>query len=265
MAEPPITQDQDLTPDGGPPDVPSPNKPGAGSRLRRRRIAASDKVRLARLTSLTGILFTALFVLSLIFFYTTPKLSASDEEITAYYTGGSTILVTVGLYLIPFAGIIFLWHAHAARLLIKSCTPVPSAIPYGLQLVSGVLFVVLLFAGMASAGSVALLKDLTNAPLPSADFIRGVLAVGYGMVFVYAIRGAGMYALTTTTLLRQARIMPTWLGVVSYLLAIFLLVSTTLHPVVVLLLPTWVVIIALVVFIRAGRVAEPAASERQST
>jgi hypothetical protein len=58
--------------------------------------------------------------------------------------------------------------------------------------------------------------------------------------------------------------MPTWLGVVSYLLAIFLLVSTTLHPVVVLLLPTWVVIVALVVFIRAGRVTGPAASERQS-
>ncbi len=36
--------------------------------------------------------------------------------------------------------------------------------PYGLQLVSGVSFVVLLFAGTASAGSVALLKDLTSAP-----------------------------------------------------------------------------------------------------
>ena len=59
--------------------------------------------------------------------------------------------------------------------------------------------------------------------------------------------------------------MPTWLGVVGYLLSIFLLVSTTLHPVVVLLLPTWVVIVALVVFIRAGRGTEPAASERQTT
>jgi hypothetical protein len=59
--------------------------------------------------------------------------------------------------------------------------------------------------------------------------------------------------------------MPTWLAVVSYLLALFLLVSTTLHPVVVLVFPTWVVVAGLVVFIRAGRVAEPAASERQST
>ena len=65
----------------------------------------------------------------------------------------------------------------------------------------------------------ALLKDLTNAPLPSADFVRGMLAVGYGMVFIYALRGAGMYALTTTSLLREAGIMPKWLALVSYLLA----------------------------------------------
>jgi hypothetical protein len=174
------------------------------------------------------------------------------------------LLVTVGLYLIPFAGIVFLWHAHCTRLLIEARTASPSAIPYGLQLVSGVLFVVLLFAGTASAGAVALLKDLTNAPLPSADFIRGMLAVGYGMVFVYALRGAGMYALTTTTLLRNAMIMPTWLAVVSYLLALFLLLITTLHPAAVLVFPTWVVIVSVVIFIRAGRVAEPALPERQS-
>jgi hypothetical protein len=232
--------------------------------MSRRRVAASDTVRLARLTALSGILFSALFVLSVVFIYTTPRLTASDAEITAFYTGGNTILVTVGLYLVPFAGIIFLWHAHATRLLIRSSTPVPSPIPYGLQLVSGVLFVVLLFAGMASAGSVALLKDLTSAPLPSADFIRGMLAVGYGMIFVYALRGAGMYALTTTNLLRQAGIMPKWVGLMSYLLAAFLLLSTVMHPAAMLIFPSWVAIAGLVIFIRAGRVAEPATSERQS-
>jgi hypothetical protein len=248
MTEPPITQ----------PQAPQP------VRTRRRRATPSSTVKLARLSSLTGILFAALFVLALVFVYTTPHLSASDADITNFYDGSSTVLVTVGQVLVPLAGIAFLWHAHTTRLLIESRTPLPSAIPYGLQLVSGVLFVVLLFAGTASAGSVALLKDLTNAPLPSADVVRGLLALGYGLVFIYSIRGAGMYALTTTTLLRQAGIMPTWLAIVSYLLALFLLVSTTLHPVVVLIFPTWVVVTGLVVFIRAGRVAEPAASERQS-
>jgi hypothetical protein len=74
-----------------------------------------------------------------------------------------------------------------------------------------------------------------------------------------------MYALTTTNLLRQAAIMPKWLALLSYLVAAFLLLSTLMHPAAMLLFPTWVVVAGLVVFIRAGRVTEPAASERQPT
>ena len=244
--------------------APSSTATPATTQSGRSRRELSATVKLARLSGLTGILFAALFVVALVLVHTTPTLSATDADITAFYTSDSTAFVTVGIYLIPLAGIAFLWHSHTTRLLIKSRTPSPSAIPDGLQLVSGILFVVLLFAGTASAGSVALLKDLTGAPLPSADFARGMLAVGYGMVFVYALRGADMYALTTTNLLRQAGIMPQWLAVVSYLVAAFLLLSTLMHPAAMLLFPTWVVIAGLVIFIRAGRVAEPATPERQS-
>ena len=69
MAEPPITQ-----PQAPPPPV----------HTRRRRAAPSSTVKLARLSSLTGTLFAALFVLALVFVYTTPHLSASDADITAY-------------------------------------------------------------------------------------------------------------------------------------------------------------------------------------
>jgi hypothetical protein len=120
MAEPPTTQNQAPSPDA------SPNRPRTDGRLSQRRVLASDTVRLARLTALSGIVFSALFVVSVVLIYRTPRLSASDAEITAFYSGSSTLLVTVGLYLVPFAGIIFLWHAHATRLLIKSCTPAPS-------------------------------------------------------------------------------------------------------------------------------------------
>ena len=240
----------------------------AGPRRRSRsggsRRELSDTAKYARLSSISGVLFAAPFVVALVLVDSTPTLSASDADITAYYASNSTLLATVGLYLVPFAGIVFLWHAHCTRLLIEARTAAPSAIPYGLQLVSGVLFVVLLFAGTASAGAVALLKDLTNAPLPSADFVRGMLAVGYGMVFVYALRGAGMYALTTTALLRQVGIMPKWLGLMSYLLAAFLLLSTLLHPAAMLIFPTWLAIISCLIFLRAGRASEPAKPERQS-
>jgi hypothetical protein len=91
-----------------------------------------------------------------------------------------------------------------------------------------------------------------------------MLAVGYGMVFIYSLRGAGMYLLTTTRLLREAKIMPKWLGSASYLLGAFLLLGTLMHPAVMLLFPGWIIVASLLVFVRAGRVAEPAASERQS-
>jgi FAD binding domain len=114
----------------------------------------------------------------------------------------------------------------------------------------------------ATRGDIEVMARYTSAPdqrsslegLVGTD--DGMLAVGHGMVFIYALRGAGMYALTTTSLLREAGIMPKWLALVSYLVAAFLLLSTVMHPAAMLLFPTWVVIAGLVVFIRAGRAAD---------
>ena len=96
------------------------------------------------------------------------------------------------------------------------------------------------------------------------DVARGLLAVGYSMVFVYSVRGAGMYALTTTTLLANAKILPRWLAVMGYLLAAFLLISTTMNPVVMLLLPAWAVLVGLVILIRTRNLAEPNAPQEKT-
>lgn len=232
-------------------------------RFRRRTSRTAESVRYARLSSSTAVLFGALLTTALVLLHSAPSLSSSDEQISAFYSGTSTVWVTVGVQVVPFAGIAFLWHMNATRLLIRSRTAAPSAIPDGLQLLSGILFVALLFAGTAAAGSIALVKDLTDAPLPSPEAARSLLGAGYGMVFVYSVRGAGMYALTTTTLLRAAGILPTWLAVVGYLLAAFLLVSTTSNPAVMLLLPAWAVLVGLVTLIRAGRNVAPAVPQEE--
>jgi hypothetical protein len=237
--------------------------PASRRRRRRRGARMPDGVKYARLSSSTALTFGLLLAAALILLHSSPKLSSNDEQIAAFYSGSSTVWVTVGTNIVPFAGIAFLWHMNTTRLLIRSRTPAPSAIPDGLQLLSGVLFVALLFAGTAAAGSVALVKDLTDAPLPSPESVRSLLGVGYGMVFVYSVRGAGMYTLTTTTLLRAAGIVPTWLAVVGYLLAAFLLVSTTSNPAVMLLLPAWAVLVGLVILIRAGRNAAPAVPQEE--
>ena len=80
--------------------------------------------------------------------------------------------------------------------------------------------------------------------------------VGYGLVFIFAVRGAGMFALTTTTLLHNAGVLSLIPSVVAYLLAAFLLVAVTNNPVAVLVFPAWVVLIS-VFLLRHARPSTP--------
>jgi hypothetical protein len=210
--------------------------------------------RYARLSGVLGLLFSALFVLALVLVDRSPGLAVPDADYAAFYTaGGARTLVTVGTSLVPFAGIAFLWHLTTLRLLVRAHTPEPSAIPDGLQLLSGMMFVVLLFVGVGAAGATALLMDLTNVPLPSVGIARSLSGLGYGMVFVYAIRGAGMYVITTTTLLRRAGLLPRWAALLAYVMAAVLLLATTFNPAVVLVFPAWVVLVSVVVLAGARR------------
>ena len=83
MTEPPITE-----PESTAPAIPVSTKPESRRRSLRKS-AQVPTVQLARLTSISGIIFAALFVVAIILVHTTPTLSASDAEITAYYAGGS--------------------------------------------------------------------------------------------------------------------------------------------------------------------------------
>ena len=58
----------------------------------------------ARTTIFSGIAFAVLFTLGLVLVNQIPRLDSPDSTYTAFYTTGSGgVLVTVGLYLVPFA------------------------------------------------------------------------------------------------------------------------------------------------------------------
>jgi hypothetical protein len=217
-------------------------------------VARPAAAQYARLTSVSGVVFAVLLVAGLVLVHRSPAMGVSDSAYAAFYRdGGKTVLVSVGLYLVPFAGIAFLWHMTTVRLLVTSSTPSPSAVPFGLQALSGALFVGLLFAGTGAAGAVALVQDLTDGPLPAADVGRSLTGLGYALVFVYATRAAGMYAITTSTLLRNAGLIPRWAALLSYLMASVMLVATTFNPTVLLVFPGWVALVAAIVVVRTGR------------
>jgi hypothetical protein len=159
----------------------------------------------ARIAAISGLAFAVLFVVALVLLHRAPRLGDPDAAYAAFYAGGGDqLFVAVGLYLVPFAGIAFLWHMTAMRNVLDTLTPTPSTMAHGLNLLAGVIFVTLLFAGTAAVGAVAFGVYFGHAPVEDPATARALTAVGYGLVFVFAVRGAGMFAITTTTLLRKA-------------------------------------------------------------
>ena len=216
----------------------------------------------ARIGAISGLVFALLFVVALVLLHRAPKLGDPDAVYAAFYAGGGDqVFVAVGLYLVPFAGIAFLWHMTAMRNVLDTLTPAPSTMAHGLNLLAGVIFVTLLFAGTAAVGAVAFGVYFGHAPVEDPATARALTAVGYGLVFVFAVRGAGMFAITTTTLLRNAGVLPRIPAVVAYLLAAFLLLAVTSNPAAVLVFPAWVVLISVVLLRHARRDAAHAAPE----
>jgi hypothetical protein len=206
----------------------------------------------ARMAGWSGVLFALLFTAALVLVRQAPGLAAPDSEYQAFYSGGSGgVLVALGLYVVPFAGIACLWHMIATRTLLQVLRPRSwSEIPHWLHLASGITFVCMLFSGTAAVGAIALLTEFSAAPLPPSDVARALNAVGYALVFVFGVRAAGMYMITTAGLARSAGFLPRWLALVSYLAAAFLLVSVTFHPAILLVFPAWVLLMSGLLLVR---------------
>lgn len=207
----------------------------------------------ARLAAVMGVVFSGLFVAALVLIDRAPHLGASDAVYSAFYaSNGDSLIVAVGLYLVPLAGIAFLWFATAVRSVLDAIGHEPSAMANGLNLLSVALFVSMLFAGTAAVAAPAFGSTIANAPVVAPDTARALAAVGYGLVFVFA--------LTTTTLLRGAGVLGKISSLIAYLCGAYLLLTATYHPASLLVLPAWVLLIsaALVLHERREKTADPA-------
>ena len=218
----------------------------------------------ARIAALSGAAFTLLFVAALVLLHRAPHLDAPDAVYVAFYAHDDQLaLVAVGLYLVPLAGVAFLWHMTAMRAVLDTLAPRPAAMAHGLNLLGGVVFVTMVFAGSAAVGAVALSAHLGGPAAVDPDVARSLTAVGYGLVFVFGVRGAGMFATTTTTLLRAGGVLPRRWAVVGYALAAFLLLTATTNPAAALVFPAWVVLVAVALLVHDRR--GPAARPRPET
>jgi hypothetical protein len=202
-----------------------------------------------RAAGIAGLAFAVLFVTSLVLVRDQPSSESTAAEIRSFYlrdNGGTFALV--GVYLVPFAGIAFLWFIAVVRNLIGDREDRFFSTVF---LGSGLLFVAMLFIAAGVGGAVLTAVKARHDPVPSADTVVTVRALGFGFLFIYAIRMAAVFMIVVSTIGMRLAVLPRWLVAAGYLAALVLMLNVSYLEALVLVFPAWVAAVS-VVILKAG-------------
>ncbi len=164
--------------------------------------------------------------------------------------------VTVALYLVPFAGIAFLWFIGVIRDRIGDREDKFFGTVF---LGSGLLFVAMLFVAAAvAAGLLASASAARSAGAPGADTLALGRNVTGLLLNVYAMRMAAVFCLSTVTIARKTPIVSRWLVVAGLVTALVLLIGTGISAWVELLFPAWILALSVEILAAGPAAMSPA-------
>jgi hypothetical protein len=210
----------------------------------------------ATITAVVGALHALLFLLSWLLVSDAPGATATTAELTDYYASGSSRrVVLVGLYLMPFAGIAFVWFVVALRMWEEGSAHRRSVLQSNLQLVSGTIYIALFFVAAASSSVVAASIEFADGELDPAT-ARQFPVFGSTVLFVFAFRMAAMFVFTTSAIGLRAGILPRWFAWGGYLVGAFLLLSASFERWFVLVFPVWLFVLS-ALLLRVARQIDP--------
>jgi hypothetical protein len=169
--------------------------------------------------AIAGIVFSLLMVT--IFWLLRRSIPADPLEPGAWLAT-NTKAVALALNLVPFAGVAFLWFIGVLRdRLGQQEDRFFATVFFG----SALLFLAMLFAVAAVGGAVILVAS-SGEPndLVNSTTFRFARAAAYIIMNVYAIKMAGVFMISTSTVVVYTAIAPRWIAFVGYLLALILLI-----------------------------------------
>jgi hypothetical protein len=180
----------------------------------------SERLKTPRAAAVAGIVFSVLFIISLVLLRTVVPPDLQD--------GGTWLArdlkaVKLAIYLIPFAGIAFLWFIGVLRDRMRTREdPFFATVFMG----SGLLFLALLFvAGAIAAGLLMEFDAMQGRLVESGIYAFGRAAV-YQIVNVYALKMAAVFMISASSVAMRIRIFARRIAWLGYALALLLLLST---------------------------------------
>jgi hypothetical protein len=198
-------------------------------------------LRAPRAAAVAGILFAVLLIASyvLVWISIPAILEAPESDVISH-----SKIISFALNLLPFAGISFLWFIAVVRNRLGELEDrFFATVFFG----SGLLYIAMVFTSAAIAGG--LIRVLINTPKTLTQ--PGTYALGRAIIFqtmnVYAIKMAGIFMFSTSTILRRTSIVPRWIAFLGYGLGAVLLLGIGIIRWIPLVFPIWVLLISVAI------------------
>jgi len=200
-------------------------------------------VRTPRAAAIAGILFSVLLITA----FSLLRLSIPADPLEAgMWLESSSNTVALALNLVPFAGIAFLWFIGVLRDRLGEREDRFFATVF---LGSGLLFLAMLFASAAVVGGIVIAYSTRSKALLDSATFTFARAVTFEIMNIYAIRMAGVFMISASTLAIRTGFIPRWLAFLGYALASLLLLSSRYFESILLVFPLWVLLISIHILI----------------
>jgi hypothetical protein len=185
-----------------------------------------------------GIIFSVLLVSSQLLIWlsipATPSQSATELV-------GHSNTISVALNLLPFAGVAFLWFIAVVR---DRLGVLEDRFFATVFLGSGLLYLAMTFVSGAIAGSLIRILDRT----PELAMQTGIYTLSRAAIYVtmnvYGIKMAGVFMVSTSTILLRTGIVRRWIAFLGFALAAALLLSIGTIQWIPFVFPVWVFLIS---------------------
>jgi len=206
-----------------------------------------QRMRTPRSAAIAGILFSLLFTASLLLIWVSipaNPLGPANAVINHMKT------LSFSLNLLPFAGIAFLWFIAVVRDRIGELEDRFFATVF---MGSGLLFIAMVFNAAAVAGGIIrVLGSGSKTLMQSGAYALGRAEIAQAM-HIYAMKMAGVFMMTTSTISLETRIFPRWMALLGYILALVLFLSVGTIEWIPLVFPLWVLLISLYILTQNRR------------
>lgn len=188
-----------------------------------------------------GVLFALLFGAALVCLKTAiPEGGAPGME----YLSDASVRLRAAAVLMPFAGIAFLWFIGVVR---DGFGDLEDRFFASVFLGSGLLFLSVIFAASA-VGSGLAASRVSGVHDDVAEFGRALLIT---LTETYAIRMAAVFMISLATIWLKTGLMPRWLVVLTYLVALTNLIAGDTTMWVTMSFPVWVLVVSVLLLVRA--------------